>query len=530
MIKKLIVFLTACAMVLPGVIFAGTMSVRAASAGVIAVEAFTVNGDFVLPPTSFSSNGRSVAQILNDVLGYDALNYDPLTYYGSGVNNELRSVRYSVSDAVVRTEISNEAKTLGITIKKAPAYADSAWLQNNDFADGSRWKLVVNDKLMSAYDQALNTYYPSDNDVVRLCFSVDGLGQDLAISNSPMTDVFTPANRDALYRSMAEYADMVNDGTILGDSYDDYVLGVARDLSASASTLSEANLIMQDMIGNPNVVESIEDANSDGAEEPAETDTIEPDNSDDTTYDPDDPTGTTPDESEDPGDTEVEWELMDYSVIMDGEYVTDATDEYLIIQVREYPDGRTTLDGKTNTAGAAINLTALKVSGAPYNLEDAYGELAGTRERDQAGYVDPYAADEGEEGEEEEAAPDPWTFNLIQLDDGRYAFADSNGNAVRDGNGQPLAYGNLPDAEDSSSYDPDDPDDPDDTTPDVDVLPSTTPPYTNGPTPPSTTIPSVPAAPTGVNAMFIIIPLAVVGGALLLGFGATIFGKIRHHR
>jgi hypothetical protein len=526
MMKKLMVFLAACLMVLPGALFAGTMSARAASGGVIAVEAFTVNGDFILPPTSFSCNGRSVADVLNELLGYNTLNLDVNYGYGMGVVSELYSVQYGVADAAVRTEISNEAKSLGITIRKAPAYADSGWLQNNDFADGSRWKLVVNDRLMSS---ALGTYYPADGDVIRLCFSVDGLGQDLAISNSPLSDVFAPANRDALYRSMAEYADMVNAETILGDSYDDYVLGVARDLASSSSTISEANLIMQDMIGNPSVVESIENNNSDGAEEPAETEAIEPDESDDTsdtedtsdtTYDPDDPNGTPPD------DTDGEWELMDYSVVMDGEYITDATEEYLVIQVREYPDGRSVLDGKTNTAGAEINLTALKVSGAPYNLEDGYGDLVGTRERDQAGYVDPYAAEEGDG--EETADPEPWTFNMIELDDGRYAFADSNGNAIRDANGQPLAYGNIPDEEDTTSYDPDDPNET--TTPDLDVVNTTSPPYTNGPTPPGTTVPSVPAAPTGVNAMLIIISAAVVGGALLIGLGAVAFGKVRHHR
>ena len=172
------------------------------NSAVLSVEAFTVDGGFIMPPAEITADGKtSVAEMLNNSLGRSKINR------GVGAGNALTSLAIENVDFLgVNSEIDYVLTEKNITAGNTTAV--SGWLSAGDFTSQSRWIMIVNNKASSLTP---DNYNPVAGDVVRISFSVFGNGADLALSKDNMPaasteqPVFEAANRDELYKGMATY-------------------------------------------------------------------------------------------------------------------------------------------------------------------------------------------------------------------------------------------------------------------------------------------------------------------------------------
>ena len=202
-IKKFFAFLTITAVIFgfAGITGLGTYALDANSA-VICIEAFTVDGGFILQPEQVSVNGTStVSDLINNAIGRSKVNQ------GTGAGSSINGIAVDDSSVLdVNSDVASALSTKNVTAGNSTAAA--GWLSANDFTNQSRWIIIVNNKASSLTP---DNYKPVAGDVVRIAFSVFGNGADLALDKSNMPaasteqPIFEAANRDELYKAIATY-------------------------------------------------------------------------------------------------------------------------------------------------------------------------------------------------------------------------------------------------------------------------------------------------------------------------------------
>ncbi|MDR1754444.1 MAG: hypothetical protein LBR74_06000 [Eubacterium sp.] len=210
-----------------------SMAASAPSSSVIvAVEAFTVAGGFILYPTEVQiSLGDTGASIIEKALGANKINK------GNGFDSpEISSVAFADTDyCSVESEIGFYLDDLNVEYNDAVTTA--GWIANDDFTEGSAWTFVLNNKRSTT---SLDNYVPQNGDVMRISFSIYNNGADLAIDST----IFSSTNRDSLYKYFAALDE--SDYNMLED--------VAIDLTVSQTDINDAIAALEEELDGESIV------------------------------------------------------------------------------------------------------------------------------------------------------------------------------------------------------------------------------------------------------------------------------------
>lgn len=233
---------------------------------ILSIEAFTVDYGFVLEPAVVRFDSTDNGATLIDKT-FNTANINNGSGSGSYISSialetDFININQAVSDVLDEKNISYESEI-----------AKSGWLSEFDYTKQSGWLFIVNNSIYSA---GIADYKPASGDVIRLTYSVYGLGADLALNTSGSAlgseaNIFTDTNRDALFKAMGEYYENSD------FELDAYVESIAVDLSAEQSDIDEAHEFMNGMI------DDVEDANSSDDDD----DEVETDDDDETVTEPD---------------------------------------------------------------------------------------------------------------------------------------------------------------------------------------------------------------------------------------------------
>ena len=238
---------------------------------ILSVEAFTVDGGFILLPTEVPvaqvtyqdrpvGGSITVFDILNDFVGSGRV------VYTEGSRGSITRVAMPSRDnsyMTVNSEIVNyiypdfPAQAAERAVLGNARARSVDWLEAGDFTRsdsslaGSKWVIILNNVMLDPAQPANDPYRVTvkDGDVVRIAFTVTGNGADLAVpvpGVNPDDLVFPPANRDELYEFMAD-RDMSE--RLAGDGFEPYY-DVRGTASAAAATQAEINRAVRLMAVN----------------------------------------------------------------------------------------------------------------------------------------------------------------------------------------------------------------------------------------------------------------------------------------
>ena len=217
--------------------------------GAITVEAYNIGQGFLLEPSLYDKEGKSVGDITVDYLTNNGLNFQGSTSYFSGFEfDDTTEAEYPS----YLEPYSGELYTSG---------DGNGYLSEFDYSQSAGWVFTVNDWWASygASDsypgQEITDYNTGETvvlgDVIRWHYSVFGYGADCGFPGNVMAEwmggnLFTQEDKTELIYKLAAINDYY--GNLDTDSVYETALAVAADPLASAEDIAEQEIILGNYI------------------------------------------------------------------------------------------------------------------------------------------------------------------------------------------------------------------------------------------------------------------------------------------
>ncbi|HBC93668.1 MAG TPA: hypothetical protein DCZ10_12445, partial [Pelotomaculum sp.] len=197
--------------------------------GVLAlvIEKFTLGQGYHTEPVWVPfEEGQAFSEILTRFLGEGSYQADGSgsSFYLQGLLDQGNTV---LNPPAYITEKTGELRESG--------RAQAGWLQAADFYGQSGWVYFVNNSLAGV---GMGEYYPENNDVVRVAFTVYGYGSDISVptwGDPPLLPSYP--NYDAAIRALANFNERDDKAALLAKPR---VSGPYNDLISKATNLETA--------------------------------------------------------------------------------------------------------------------------------------------------------------------------------------------------------------------------------------------------------------------------------------------------